>query len=565
MKKRAKNLFSVLAAGAVIAGSLMGGGCFKKPNRTQEGYDNLRVYMQAGAEYANATPDSVWKAIEDATKTVISYVGPSSDYYTTLSAVMNDVGDSNRPDIIFAVPKSTEGAYYKWAGEYEFLADMDALIAANPGEFPNIEALFETQKYRSLEWNDAHRMVPWLTTDNVFGIYYRTDWLKRVGETDEDGNAKIPETLDDFERVLYKFRNNDPDGNGVKDTWGISPSEESFCWNQLYHAFGVCEGWDYAEDGSVIYMGTQDEMKSFLKWVNKLYELDLIEPQYNSNKTTKDREKFKDGKVGILLTDVEQHVKWVMQEFESKQGANIVEMGAPLKGTGNVSSISGCVLGKAGAQGSSTRGAWWGGFAITTSCKNKKAAMRFLDYLISYEGSMLNTYGVEGKHYSIGENGEITMSAEQLATRRKEKRFATSQGEDAVEANGRYLIGSNMEGGVIKIENGEVKVGCQANVIDYHFANLVQQAADRCVPFVDKIPETIIYPETVAEAITAIEEIRESKFNLFVMGKFKDIAGAGADFDKAWNVYVTSINNKSLANVKKVVKETATYYGYTAG
>lgn len=559
-----KKIIAGILIAATLTMSIGLSACGGKKERKKDGYDNLRIYMQAGAEYAGAEPDSVWTAIEEATKTVISYVGPSSDYYTTLNAVMNDVMDKDRPDIVFAVPDQTGGAYYKWAGEYEFLVDMDAIIAAHPGEFPHIEALFQTERYSSLEWNNAHRLVPWLTTDNVYSIYYRTDWLKNVGEVDEDGNAKIPETLEDFERVLYKFRNEDPDGNGQKDTWGISPADDSFCWNQLYHAFGVCEGWDYDQDGNVIYMGTQEEMKSFLQWANKLYEMDLIEPQYNSNTGTKDREKFKDGKVGILLTDAEQHVKWVMSEFESKQGENIVEMGAAPVGTGEISSITGCVLGKKGAQGSSTRGAWWGGFAITTSCKKPLAAMRFLDYLISYEGSMLNTYGVEGKHYSISESGEITMSAEQLSTRRKEKRFATSKSENGVEANGRYMIGSNMEGGVITIKDGKVNVYCQANVIDYHFADLVQQAADKCVPFVDKIPETVIYPETVSDSITLIEEQRESKFNLFIMGKFRDIAGANADFNKAWNVYVTAVNNKQLETVKRVVKETATAYGYTA-
>lgn len=558
MKRNLAKLSALTLAATAVFGFA---GC-TTTERTKEGYDNLKVYFQSGASYVSATPDPVWAAIEEKTKTVLSYSGAPSDYITALSALLNDLNDKDRPDIFWVKPDLTNGAYYKWAGEFDFIEDMDALIAANPGAFPHIEALFASQKYNALEWNGAHRMVPWLTTDNIYSIYYRTDWLKNVGEVDENGNAKIPVTLNDLERVLYKFRNNDPDGNGRKDTWGVSMHSQSFSWNQLYHAFGVCETWDYDENGNVVYMGTQPEMKEFLKWANKLYELDLIEPQFNTNTGVEDREKFKNGITGILFTDAEQHVKWIMNDFETKQGVGLVEMGAPLVGTGETGEYTGCELGAAGKQGSSTRGAWWGGFSITTSCKNKVAAMRYLDFLISPEGSMLNTYGVEGEHYSLAEDGTVTISAEQMKNRRTSKAFATSQNDDGIqESNGRYLIGSNMEGGVIEIKDGQVTVSCQANVIDYHNAKLVQQAADRNVPFFDKIPEGIIYPAIIADNLTAIEDIRESKFNLFVMGRYKDIGGA--NFDSAWEAYVESINKKNLSALKTAVKETAQSYGYT--
>jgi hypothetical protein len=165
-------------------------------------------------------------------------------------------------------------------------------------------------------------------------------------------------------------------------------------------------------------------------------------------------------------------------------------------------------------------------------------------------------------HYSVAEDGTITMSEEQLASRKAEKRFATSEAESGIKYNGRYTIGTNQEGGVITIADGKVSVYCQANVIDYHFADLVEQAANVCVPFVDKIPETIVYPASVSSYLTSVEEVRESKFNLFVMGKFRDIGGS--DFEGAWNAYMTSIESKNLSTLKTVVKETATQYGYTA-
>jgi len=46
----------------------------------------------------------------------------------------------------------------------------------------------------------------------------RGDWLKNLGVTD------LPYTLDDFITLMYKFRNDDPDKNGKKDTYGFSTS-----------------------------------------------------------------------------------------------------------------------------------------------------------------------------------------------------------------------------------------------------------------------------------------------------------------------------------------------------
>src|SRR3954454_4735465 len=42
------------------------------------------------------------------------------------------------------------------------------------------------------------------------GIYFRQDWLKKLG-------LQEPKTIDDFYNVLKAFTNNDPDGDGKKD------------------------------------------------------------------------------------------------------------------------------------------------------------------------------------------------------------------------------------------------------------------------------------------------------------------------------------------------------------
>ncbi len=51
-------------------------------------------------------------------------------------------------------------------------------------------------------------------------LWIRKDWLDRVG-------LEVPTTIDEFMEVARAFRNNDPDGNGKKDTYGLAMNKTS--------------------------------------------------------------------------------------------------------------------------------------------------------------------------------------------------------------------------------------------------------------------------------------------------------------------------------------------------
>ncbi|MGO4375530.1 ABC transporter substrate-binding protein, partial [Paenibacillus sp. MCAF20] len=77
-----------------------------------------------------------------------------------------------------------------------------------------------------------------LPTTNINSSYstaiiWRDDWLKKVGIT------KTPETIEEVEQALIKFTNDDPDGNGEKDTYGMS----DFAIPAIMGAFGR-PAWD---------------------------------------------------------------------------------------------------------------------------------------------------------------------------------------------------------------------------------------------------------------------------------------------------------------------------------
>ncbi len=110
---------------------------------------------------------------------------------------------------------------------------------------------------------------------------WRIDWLRNVGI------EKIPETLDEMHDALWKFRHEDPDGNGRMDTYGMSPKaglsqkvriDHSF--GEIYGAFGVLSAGWVEQDGHLIWGGILPETKKVLAILKRWYAEGLIYPEY---------------------------------------------------------------------------------------------------------------------------------------------------------------------------------------------------------------------------------------------------------------------------------------------
>lgn len=157
-------------------------------------------------------------------------------------------------------------------------------------------------------WNpyirDGKRMaIPIL--ENAYNndpvMYIREDWLKKL-------NLKAPTTLAELEAVMDAFVNQDPDGNGKKDTIALSVGfkNDLNTWMSesgwIFGMFGAMPNqWNKAADGSLAYGSIQPEMKPALtkmkEWMEKGY-IDKEAGLYDEPKAT---EAFTAGKSGIIV------------------------------------------------------------------------------------------------------------------------------------------------------------------------------------------------------------------------------------------------------------------------
>ena len=111
------------------------------------------------------------------------------------------------------------------------------------------------------------------------GLVIRKDWLDKLG-------LSMPTTLDELYDVCYAFTFKDPDGNGKNDTYG-------------YGAFGVAGTWNMTEKNFGL-NAKKPEFFEALKFVNKMVENKVIDPDWPSLKKDDFRAAWKQGKFGVM-------------------------------------------------------------------------------------------------------------------------------------------------------------------------------------------------------------------------------------------------------------------------
>lgn len=154
----------------------------------------------------------------------------------------------------------------------------------------------------------------WLNGSTGFIPTYNGEWLEAVGL------SGAPATLEEFEQMLIKFRNEDPDGNNEQDTYGMTgrgKDARAQLFNTVYAAYGVNPyQFKAAEDGTITWGGITEEAKEATKLINKWYMEGLIDPEFMTDDNSLIGQKFNSKKVGFIETNMYHHLYGQQQAFE---------------------------------------------------------------------------------------------------------------------------------------------------------------------------------------------------------------------------------------------------------
>lgn len=234
-------------------------------------------------------------------------------------------------------------------------------------------------------WNQADPTAGPLTE----GLVIRKDWLDNVG-------LEQPETLEDYYNVLVAFTDQDPDGNGKKDTYGLTGIEINF--NHIYNAFGVNPGHWYEREGKLVIGEMTDEFKEAVLTLSKWYKEGLIDPEFPVyTKPKQAEEKIINSIAGSFTSHVwntqdSQQVETALREFTPD--AQLV--------------MNHALIGKDGIRGyRAPRYNTGNNLVISSQAEQPELIMSFLNWYAQDENYLVPNIGIENEHWKF-KNDEHT-------------------------------------------------------------------------------------------------------------------------------------------------------------
>ncbi|MCT4687123.1 extracellular solute-binding protein [Vallitalea sp.] len=348
---------------------------------------NIKIGLWDSANYGD---DDIAEYLNEKFNVTLSFENFSwADYLQSLNVAASS---ESLPDM-FAHPAwsnvDTRTTFFQWI-QHEVIKPLPEDLS----EYKNISALMKDFEFlRTRE--GSHYMLPrtaW-KPENAFvsqAMWVRKDWMENVGIT------KMPTDSEELYELLKAFTYDDPDGNGKDDTYGITKGGEDL-W--VLNMFQIEDANWIEEDGRYIPGKISKRNIDAIKYLKRLYDEGIIDPDYTTIRPEQGMDKFISGKVGaIAYTSEAYHFKEnlvdKMMKINSEWGPDVVDIIAPVAteyGDPVVNSFDN----------------YWSGTLFKGSMDDDKMkrCLEIYDFLLSEEGLELGRFGLEDKHFEMdGDN-----------------------------------------------------------------------------------------------------------------------------------------------------------------
>lgn len=371
-----KSLLGVFAVFCLLVLS----GC--KQKEEQEEYFDLKVmtYEYTGEPFAGEYGSQIKTIVEDYTKTNLKVQWiPSDTYEEKLNSIL-----ANKKNLPHIIAVDIENVNVVNAAKSDLFWDVTELLK----EYKNLSQTKDIV-------NDNIRIDGRLYGVNRcrfigrIGVGYRKDWADQLG-------ILKPESIEDLEKMMMSFTFDDPDGNGVADTYGLVLSKSSVGIDAILTWFGAPNGWYYNENEELMPSFYTEAYMDGLRWIRKMYELGCINPDFPIKDISVWPNDLKNGTAGMMVQNLDDSRR--VDDYYKQNGidAEISLIGA-VKGYDGVKRT----LGTSGNSGF---------FAITKAAETEeevRKCLEFLDRMNEEEMMILADYGLEGRHYNYDEEGRL--------------------------------------------------------------------------------------------------------------------------------------------------------------
>lgn len=400
-----RKLLSALLTAALLLG------CFSLPAALAEEPLEITVVcpFYGEKEPAGTTGDvhenPVLAAVEKACNVRLNITwAPQGDYETKFATVMSS---SDQPMVLVVTSGITTKANYLEMCEDGAFWDLTDKIKSN--DFFTSE-IASPANLEVAAVNGRLYLFPAAVSAARVGLLYRADWLEKLG-------LEQPTNIETFKKMVQAFTEQDPDGNGKKDTIGFAycdnaDKELTYAgFNTLACVLGTPNYWGKDAEGKIMPYFFFDEYFDTLDLFKWMYDNGYMNQDFaiNTDKhgpllnnisgsmiTTATNARYPGGKYDSLH-EIDPNANVVAQQILYQADGTPV-----LNSTLSVGGVGGILLPKLAVKDEAT----------------VDRIMAFVQQL-NDECGKLTTVGVEGLHYTEAD-GKITISDEQKELRVKD-------------------------------------------------------------------------------------------------------------------------------------------------
>lgn len=337
---------------------------------------------------------SFFTEMEEKTNITFTFDTPANNVFEEKKNL--SFAGNSYPDVFFAANMSM-AQQVKYGMSEGILLPLDEYIDKY---CPNIQKMFAENPdlKKSVTAPDGHIYSLPNYNQGVLApfpsFWYNQEWLDALGVTE------LPKDIDSFYNLLTRFKNEDPNKNGIADeipfTMTSKPDNDLLDINlYLLPAFGITSSRIYVENDKVKFGALEPNYKEYLYYINKLMSEGLIDNEWVTQDEATMTGKTKGNMVGMAGQALPQN----LYEIADNDVAATYLIAPALS-----SSYSN---GQAGYR-KYNDGIAQGAFSITNKCKNPAAMMRWVDYLYGEEGSLYIYFGNEGIIWQYNDKGQMT-------------------------------------------------------------------------------------------------------------------------------------------------------------
>ncbi|UQZ35535.1 hypothetical protein C2I18_19615 [Paenibacillus sp. PK3_47] len=395
-------------AALLLGTSLIGSGCSNNGNNASPSSAPAEPEAEAPIEiiWANNwnAPEGddsyVQQFLEQKFNVKISNVKFETGTWKEQLGVM--LASGNIPDVLAV--DGTVGDMVQWADQGVIASiPVEEIKQYMPAYVADVESI-DPNAWDAGSYNGKNWGVPkvWSNGSTGFMPAYNGQWLKAIGYNG------APKDLNELEDVLTKFTTGDPDGNGKKDTFGMTgrgKDAQTQMFNSVFAAFGVNPfQFKLGKDGKVEYGAITEEARQGLKLLSKWFEAGIIDPEFVTDDNGSIQNKFISLRTGMFDTGMWHHLykDGYFGQVSADKGIELVP-GTPLTGPdGKKYALSNGAL----------QPPIFFGAQLEKDDQKRQKILEILEYVATdKEGYLTTVFGKEGVTYNL--DGDLAVMVEE--------------------------------------------------------------------------------------------------------------------------------------------------------